>query len=129
MKYFSSLKLFKKSKLFADLARAFPDSPEKRLNGFLVAKIQDLLQSYSLRFKLLNDDVINEVESRKGGGGGGFGGGDKKGGMGMIAMAMMMKGAMGAMGELKRILIKFNFNMKNNSQPWEVLLHLLERLC
>jgi hypothetical protein len=45
----------------------------------------------------LNDDVVNEVESRKGGGGG-FGGGDKKGGYGMLAMAMMMKGAMGAMG-------------------------------
>lgn len=87
-----------------ELARAFPDSPEKRLNGFLVAKIQELLQSYTLRLKLLNDDVINEVESRKKGGGGGFGGGDKKGGMGMIAMAMMMKGAMGAMGKFKKRL-------------------------
>ncbi|KAG5671885.1 hypothetical protein PVAND_002055 [Polypedilum vanderplanki] len=82
------------SKIVAELARAFPDSPEKRLNGFLVAKIQELLQSFALRFKLLNDDVISEVESRKGGGGG-FG--DKKGGYGMIAMMMMMKGAMGAM--------------------------------
>lgn len=83
------------SKIVSELARAFPDSPEKRLNGFLVAKIQDLLQSYTLRLRLLNDDVANEVESRKGGGG--FG--DKKGGYGMIAMAMMMKGAMGAMGK------------------------------
>lgn len=67
----------------------------------MVAKIQELLQSYTLKLKLLNEDVISEVESRKGGGGGGFGGGkdDKKGGMGMLAMAMMMKGAMGAMGE------------------------------
>lgn len=84
--------------LISELARAFPDSPDKRLNGFLAAKIQELLQSYSIRLRLLNDDVVNEVESRKGGGGG-FGGGDKKGGMGMIAMAMMMKGAMGAMGK------------------------------
>lgn len=53
---------------------------------------------------MLNDDVINEVESRKKGGGGGFGGGDKKGGMGMIAMAMMMKGAMGAMGKFYKRL-------------------------
>lgn len=64
----------------------------------MVAKIQDLLQSYSIRLRLLNDDVVSEVESRKGGGGG-FGG-DKKGGYGLLAMAMMMKGAMGAMGEL-----------------------------
>jgi Protein of unknown function (DUF1676) len=88
--------------IITELARAFPDSPEKRLNGFLVAKIQELLQSYTLKLKLLNEDVVSEVvESRKGGGGGGFGGdkGDKKGGMGMLAMAMMMKGAMGAMGE------------------------------
>lgn len=71
------------------------------MNGFLVAKIQELLQSYTLRLRLLNDDVVNEVESRKGGGGGGgFGGGDKKGGYGMLAMAMMMKGAMGAMGKI-----------------------------
>jgi hypothetical protein len=28
----------------------------------------------------------------------GFGGGDKKGGAGMLMMALMMKGAMGAMG-------------------------------
>jgi Protein of unknown function (DUF1676) len=82
------------------MARAFPDSPEKRLNGFLVAKIQDLLQSFTLRFKLLNEDVVSEVESRKGGGGGL--GGDKKGGYGMLAMAMMMKGAMGAMGKKKK---------------------------
>lgn len=88
-------------KNYLELARAFPDSPEKRLNGFLVAKIQDFLQSFALRFKLLNDDVISEVESRKGGGGG-FGGGDKKGGYGMLAMAMMMKGAMGAMGNCRK---------------------------
>lgn len=81
------------------MARAFPDNPEKRLNGFLVAKIQDFLQTFALRFRLLNDDVISEVESRKGGGGGFGGGKDKKGDMGMLAMAMMMKGAMGAMGE------------------------------
>lgn len=101
------LKLFY-SKFPLELARAFPDSPEKRLNGFLVAKIQELLQSYTLRLKLLNDDVVSEVESRKKGGG--FGGGDKKGGMGMIAMAMMMKGAMGAMGKIFNLKLR----LKNN---------------
>ena len=60
------------SKIVSELARAFPDSPEKRLNGFLVAKIQDFLQSYSLKLKLMSEDSEGVVaESRKGGGGGG----------------------------------------------------------
>lgn len=59
------------SKIVSELARAFPDSPEKRLNGFLVAKIQDFVQSYSLKLKLISDDSTGIFESRKGGGGGG----------------------------------------------------------
>lgn len=59
------------SKIVSELARAFPDSPEKRLNGFLIAKIQDFLQSYSLKLKLISDDSTGVFESRKGGGGGG----------------------------------------------------------
>lgn len=84
-----------------ELARAFPDSAEKRLNGFLIAKVQDFVQSYSLKLKLMTDEQASVFESRKGGGGGGFGGGkDKKGGMGaMLGMAMMMKGTMMAMGK------------------------------
>lgn len=75
----------------SELARAFPDSPEKRLNGFLIAKIQDFLQSYTVKLQLLSDDSVGAFESRKKGGGGL--GGDKKGGMGgIVAMAMMMKG-------------------------------------
>jgi hypothetical protein len=58
------------SKIVSEMARAFPDSPEKRLNGFLVAKIQEVLQSFTLKLRLLNEDVVSEVESRKGGGGG-----------------------------------------------------------
>lgn len=60
------------SKIVSDLARAFPDSPEKRLNGFLVAKIQDVINSYSLKFKLINDETITAFEARKGGGGDDF---------------------------------------------------------
>ncbi|XP_070507798.1 uncharacterized protein Osi16 [Chironomus tepperi] len=86
------------AKIVSELARAFPDSAEKRLNGFLVAKVQEFLSSFALRFKLLNDDVASEVESsRKGGYGGGGDGFGKKGGGGILAMALMMKGAMGAM--------------------------------
>lgn len=59
------------SKIVSELARAFPDSPEKRLNGFLIAKIQDLMNSYSLKLKLMSDDATGVFESRKGGGGGG----------------------------------------------------------
>ncbi|CRK87107.1 CLUMA_CG000852, isoform A [Clunio marinus] len=81
------------SKIVSELARAFPDSPEKRLNGFLLAKIQDFLQSYSLKLKLGSEETSSVFESRKGGGG------KKGGGYGaLIGMAMMMKGAMMAMG-------------------------------
>lgn len=64
-----------------------------------MAKLQDVLQSYSLKFKLLSDDNTSLFESRKGGGGG-LGGGKKGGGLGaLIGMAMMMKGTMLAMGK------------------------------
>jgi hypothetical protein len=56
------------SKIVSELARAFPDSPEKRLNGFLVAKMQDVLNSYSLKFKLINDETVTAFEARKDGG-------------------------------------------------------------
>jgi uncharacterized membrane protein len=52
----------------------------------LIAKVQDLLQSYSLKFKLMTDEsaaVFESETARKGGGGGGLGGG-KKGGMGAL---------------------------------------------
>ncbi|CAO1426640.1 unnamed protein product [Diamesa hyperborea] len=83
------------AKVIAELARQFPESPEKRLNGFLIARLSDFIQSYSLKFKLLNDVPSEDVESRKGGGG--YGGKKDKGGMGLIGMAMMMKGTMMAM--------------------------------
>lgn len=87
-----------KKLISTELARAFPDSPEKRLNGFLIAKLQDFLQSYSLKFKLMSEDSTSVFESRKGGGG--LGGDKKGGGMGaLIGMAMMMKGTMMAMGK------------------------------
>ena len=60
------------SKIVSELARAFPDNPEKRLNGFLIAKVQDFIQSYSLKLKLISDDASGVFESRKGGGGGEF---------------------------------------------------------
>lgn len=112
------------SSFVTDLARAFPDSAEKRLNGFLVAKVQDLISSYSLKLKLMTDEQASEFESRKGGGG--FGGGkDKKGGMGaMLGMAMMMKGTMMAMGEFAHQIQEVSFlNISPLTQVW--LLSLL----
>lgn len=57
-----------------ELAREFPDNPDKRLDGFLVAKLTDFIQSYSLRMKFLDmpTDVLDQA--RYGGGGGGKGG-------------------------------------------------------
>lgn len=55
-------------KIVQDLARAFPDNPEKRLNGFLVAKLQDVLNSYSLKFKLISDKTVADFQGRKDGG-------------------------------------------------------------
>lgn len=59
------------------MAREFPDNPDKRLDGFLVAKLTDFIQSYSLRMKFLDmpSDVLDQA--RYGGGGGGKGGNDK----------------------------------------------------
>lgn len=55
-------------KIVQDLARAFPDNPEKRLNGFLVAKLQDVINSYSLKFKLISNDAVEAFQARKDGG-------------------------------------------------------------
>ena len=47
----------------------------------MIARLSDFIQSYSLKFKLLNDVPSEDAESRKGGGG--YGGKKDKGAMGM----------------------------------------------
>lgn len=73
---------------FLDLARNYPNDFDKRLNGFVLAKVSNFLQSYSINLKLLDTKEVEEArsafESRKKG---------KKGGLeGIIAAACMMKG-------------------------------------
>lgn len=68
------------------MARSFPNDAEKRLNGFLLAKVSNYLQSHTLNVKLVNPSELAEArsafEGRK----------KKKGGLeGIIAAALMMK--------------------------------------
>lgn len=90
----------------AELARSFPNEPEKRLDSYLMYKIGSFFDNHSLKFRLLDEgakldslelfggsELGRSSEGRKGGKGG------KKGGLGaIIAMMMMMK------GELKYIV-------------------------
>lgn len=81
------------------MARSFPNDPEKRLNGFLMAKVSNFLQSHTLNVKLINPSEVAEArsafEGRKKG---------KKGGLeGIIAAAVMMKS--------KLIFVFFNFEL------------------
>lgn len=84
----------KTAEVVAELARSFPNDPEKRLDSFLMFKLNSYLDSHALRLKLIDDSAPEKLgEARKGGGFGGGGGGGKKGGMGgLLAAAMMMKG-------------------------------------
>ncbi|CAH0401538.1 unnamed protein product [Chilo suppressalis] len=87
----------------AELSRQFPGKPEEKLNRFLLYRLQNYLDGHSLKYKLLDSQTAKDamelakdesVGRGKGGGGGGFGGG--KGGGGLLAVALMMKGALGA---------------------------------
>lgn len=68
------------------MARSFPNDFDKRLNGFLLAKVSNFLQSYSINLKLLDVQEVEQAratfEARK----------KKKGGLeAIIAAACMMK--------------------------------------
>lgn len=68
------------------MARNFPNDFDKRLNGFVLAKVSNFLQSYSINLKLLDTKEVEEArstfEGRK----------KKKGGLeAIIAAACMMK--------------------------------------
>lgn len=81
----------KTSEIVSELARSFPNDADKRLDGFVFAKITNFMKSHTLRLKLLDTQSIEEARSafqgRKGGKIG------KKGGLETIlAAAMMMKG-------------------------------------
>lgn len=66
-----------------------------------------------MKLKLLTDESAGVIESRKGGGG--LGGKKDKGMGGLIAMAMMMKGTMMAMGKLILQIVTEHFLIKIKS--------------
>lgn len=74
-----------------EVARSYPNNPDARLNGYIINKINNFLQTHYLRFKLIDDHTVEEARSlvetgRKDK----FG---KKGGMeALIAAGLMMKG-------------------------------------
>ncbi|XP_037815219.1 uncharacterized protein LOC119605938 [Lucilia sericata] len=90
-------KEIKTSELMAEVARSYPNDPDARLNGYIINKVNNFLQTHYLRFKLIDDHTIEEARSlvetgRKDK----FG---KKGGMeALIAAGLMMKGTLMAMG-------------------------------
>jgi len=88
--------------IVAELARDFPNDADSRLDGYLIKKVTDYLNSHSIKLNLF--DANSAVSARKGGGGGGLGGGGgggggKKGGMGgmLLAAGAMMKGTLMAL--------------------------------
>ncbi|XP_058839444.1 uncharacterized protein LOC131694922 [Topomyia yanbarensis] len=79
----------KTAEIIAEVSRIFPKDPNKRLDEFLIVKLNDYLKSHSLRLKLMDGEAMEKArdlfEGRKGKKG-------KKGGLeAMIAAAMMMK--------------------------------------
>jgi Protein of unknown function (DUF1676) len=79
----------------SELARSFPNDPEKRLDGYLVAKMTSFLQTHTLRLRLMETAVVDPAD--QGGRSDDFSGRKgkigKKGGLeGILAAAMMMKG-------------------------------------
>ncbi|XP_030371713.1 uncharacterized protein LOC115621998 [Scaptodrosophila lebanonensis] len=87
----------KTSELMAEVARSYPSDPNTRLNGYILAKIENLLKTRFLRFRLLDDKGVREARSAvESGRKHKFG---KKGGLeALIAAGVMMKGMMMAMG-------------------------------
>ncbi|XP_030562933.1 uncharacterized protein LOC115764186 [Drosophila novamexicana] len=80
----------KTSELMAEVARSYPSDPHTRLNGYIMAKLENLLKTRVLRFRLLDETSLEEGRKHK------FG---KKGGMeALLAVGLMMKGMMMALG-------------------------------
>ncbi|EDW84598.1 uncharacterized protein Dwil_GK13048 [Drosophila willistoni] len=80
----------KTSELMAEVARSYPSDPNTRLNGYILAKMENLLKTRYLRFRLLDDKSLVEGRKHK------FG---KKGGLeALLAAGVMMKGMLMAMG-------------------------------
>ncbi|XP_058120393.1 uncharacterized protein LOC131284931 [Anopheles ziemanni] len=82
--------------IIAEVTRIFPTNPEKRLDEFLLTKLNDYLQTHSLRLKFMDDDAFAKAREVFIGRKGKLG---KKGGLEtLLAGAMMMKGTLAAVG-------------------------------
>ncbi|KAH8407116.1 hypothetical protein KR222_007434 [Zaprionus bogoriensis] len=80
----------KTSELMAEVARSYPSDPNTRLNGYILAKLENLLKTRFLRFRLMDDSSVEEGRKHK------FG---KKGGLeALVAAGVMMKGMLMALG-------------------------------
>lgn len=76
--------------IFAEVARSYPSDPNTRLNGYILAKVENLLKTRFLRFRLMDDSSVVEGRKHK------FG---KKGGLeALVAVGVMMKGMLMALG-------------------------------
>ncbi|EAT45782.1 AAEL002961-PA [Aedes aegypti] len=92
----ANVNVTKTADIISEVSRIFPTDPNKRLDEFLIIKLNDYLKSHSLRLKLMDKEAVSKARElfvgRKGGSKLG-----KKGGLEtMIAAAMMMKGTLGA---------------------------------
>uniref|UniRef100_A0A182R853 Protein osiris 16 n=1 Tax=Anopheles funestus TaxID=62324 RepID=A0A182R853_ANOFN len=82
--------------IIAEVTRIFPTNPERRLDEFLLTKLNDYLQTHSLRLKFVDGDAFEKAREVFAGRKGKLG---KKGGLEtLIAGAMMMKGTLAAVG-------------------------------
>lgn len=74
----------------SEVARSYPSDPNTRLNGYILAKLENILKTRVLRLRLLDDTSLEEGRKHK------FG---KKGGMeALVAAGVMMKGMLMALG-------------------------------
>ncbi|XP_037946861.1 uncharacterized protein LOC119678854, partial [Teleopsis dalmanni] len=86
----------KTADMMAEVARNYPNDPSSRLNGYIVSKLTNFLQTRMLRFKLIDNKTVAESRSAVETGRKKFG---KKGGLeAIIAAGLMMKGTLMAVG-------------------------------
>lgn len=98
-----------------DIARSYPNDPAQRLDGFLLAKLSNYLQSHTLKMKLFDGESLEKVESAFQGRKGKIG---KKGGLeGLLAAAMMMKGKVGQPLSCTSLLLSsLSFSIERRSE-------------
>lgn len=109
----NTVNVTKTAEIIAEVSRIFPADPNKRLDEFLIVKLNDYLKSHSLRLKLMDNEAMEKArdlfEGRKGKLG-------KKGGLEtMIAAAMMMKGKLRVNPKITKILnLNLNLFLRNS---------------